>query len=140
MTVKDAYSLPQIQDMLECLHGAVWFRSLDPKSRHWHVRMKEECKAYTAFILDQLAFYECKCMLFGLTNAPATFQHLTETCLRDLQLNWYIIYPDIIVFATIPKENLKSCGLSSLSCNRLGSSLSLRNVSSLKWRLYILGM
>ena len=47
-------------------------------------------------------------MAFDLTNAPATFQHLMETCLGDLQLSWFIIYlDDIIIFATIPKEHLK---------------------------------
>ena len=36
-------------------------------------------------------------MPFKWTNAPATFQQLIETCLRDLNLNWCIIYLDDIV-------------------------------------------
>ena len=44
-------------------------------------------------------------MLFGLTNAPATFQHLMETCLDDLHLNWCIIYlDDVIVFSKHQKN------------------------------------
>ena len=31
-TVKDGYSLPKIEDTLDCLHGAVWFSTLDLKS------------------------------------------------------------------------------------------------------------
>ena len=31
-TVKDGYSLPRIEDTLDCLHGAVWFSTLDLKS------------------------------------------------------------------------------------------------------------
>ena len=47
-------------------------------------------------------------MPFMLTNPPATFQGLMETCSGDLQLSWYIIYlDDIIVFTAIPKEYLK---------------------------------
>ena len=70
--------------------------------------MKEECKAYMALTMDPLWFYKCEHILFGLTNTPATFQHLMEMCLGDLQLNWCIIYlEDIIVFAEIPKEHLK---------------------------------
>ena len=33
-TVKDRYSLPNIEDNLDCLHGAVWFSTLDLKSRY----------------------------------------------------------------------------------------------------------
>ena len=47
-----------------------------------------------------LGFYECNRMPFWLTNAPTTFQQLMETCLRDLNLNWCIIYLDgIVIFS-----------------------------------------
>ena len=47
-------------------------------------------------------------MPFGLTNALATFQHLMESCLGELHLNWCIIYlDDIIVFFKTPEEHLE---------------------------------
>ena len=41
-TIKDAHSLPQIEEMLDCLYGAEWFTSLDLKSGYWHVEMEED--------------------------------------------------------------------------------------------------
>ena len=62
--------------------------------------MDEESKPLTAFTVGPLGFYECKRMHFGLTNAPATFQRLMETCLGDLNLHCCIIYlDDIVIFS-----------------------------------------
>ena len=106
-TVKDGYSLPCIEDTLDCLHGAVWFSTLDLKSGYWQVELEEDAKPLTAFTMGPLGFWECKCMPFGLTNAPATFQRLMESCLGELHLNWCIIYlDDIIVFSRTPEEHL----------------------------------
>ena len=59
-------------------------------------------------MVGPLGFYECKRMPFGLTNAPATFQRLMESCLRDLHLNWCIIYlDDVIVFSKTPKDHIE---------------------------------
>ena len=69
--------------------------------------MDEESKQYTAFTVGPLEFYQCDRMPFGLTNTPATFQRLMETCLGDLHLNWCIIYlDDVIIFSKTPKEHL----------------------------------
>ena len=106
-TIKDAYSLPHIDETLDCLGGATIFTSLDLKSGYWQVEMEEESKPLTAFTVGPLGFYECECMPFGLTNAPATFQRLMENCLGELHLSWCIIYlDDIIVFSDHPKEHL----------------------------------
>ena len=75
-TVKDAYSLPRIEDVLNSLDGACIFTSLYLKSGYWLVKLDEESIPLTAFTVGPLGFYECVCMPFGLTNAPATFQHL----------------------------------------------------------------
>ena len=50
----------------------------------WQTPMAEESKQYTAFTIGMLEFYECKCMSFGLCNAPVTFQHLMQNCLGEL--------------------------------------------------------
>ena len=99
-TIKDAYSLPCIDETLDCLGGAIIFTSLDLKSGYWQAKMDEESKPLTTFTAGPLGFYECKRMPFGLAYAPATFQCLMESCLGELHLSWCIIYlDDIIVFS-----------------------------------------
>ena len=106
-TIKDGYSLPRIEDTLDCLHGAVWFSTLDLKSGYWQVELEEEAKPLTAFTMGPLGLWECKHMPFGLTNAPAAFQRLMESCLGELHLNWCIIYlDDIIVFSRTPDKHV----------------------------------
>ena len=107
-TVKDAQSLPRIEDSLNCLDGATIFTSLDLQLGYWQVEMTEDSKPLTAFTVGALGFYECVWMSFGLTNAPATFQQLMETCLGEIHLKWCIIYlDDIIVFSKTPEEHIE---------------------------------
>ena len=107
-TVKDGYSLPRIESILDSLGGAQIFSTLDLKAGYWQVEMAEECKAYTAFTCGPLGFYECDTMPFGATNAPATFQRLMHDCLGELNMNWCIVYlDDIIIFSDTKEEHLK---------------------------------
>ena len=85
-----------------------WSSSLDLKSGSWQVEMDEESKPPTVFTVGLLGFYECERMPFRLTNAPATFQRLMETCLGDLNLHWCIIYlDDIVIFFKDPASHIK---------------------------------
>ena len=57
-TIKDGYALPRI-DILDCLHGAKWFSTLDLKSGYWQVELEEEAKPLTASTMGPLGFWEC---------------------------------------------------------------------------------
>ena len=106
-TIKDAYSLPRIDETLDCLNGVEWFSSLDQKLGYWQVEMEEDSKALTAFTVRPIGFYKCKHMPFGLTNAPATFQWLMQSCLGNLHLHYCIIYlDDVIVFSKTLEEHV----------------------------------
>ena len=107
-TNKEVYSLPCIDETLDCLGAVHIFTLLDLKSRYWQVEIDDDSRELTAFTMSPLGFYECDRMPFGLTNAPATFQHLMENCLGDLHINWCINYlDDIIVFTEDPDEHIK---------------------------------
>ena len=81
LTIKDAYSLPHIDETFDSLQGSQWFSSLNLKSGYWQIKIDEESKPLTAFTVGLLGFYKCERMPFRLTNAPTTFQRLMETCL-----------------------------------------------------------
>ena len=85
-TVKDAYSLPQIDKTLDTLQGSEWFSSLDLKSGYWQVKMDEENKPLTALTVGLMPLL------------PS--QRLMEACLGDLNLHWCIIYLDDIVISS----------------------------------------
>ena len=84
--IKDAQSLPRIQDFLDCLDGATIFTIHDLQSGYWQVELTEASRPLTAFTVGPLGFYECVQMPFGLTNTLATFQCLMESCLVDIHL------------------------------------------------------
>ena len=70
-TVKDAYSLPRIESILDSLGGAQIFSTLDLKAGYWQVEIAEECKAYTAFTCGPLGFMNViLCLLVPLMLQP----------------------------------------------------------------------
>ena len=55
-TIKDAYSLPRIEESLDCLNGACIFSSLDLKSGYWQVELDDDSIPMTAFTVGPLGF------------------------------------------------------------------------------------
>ena len=77
-TVKDAHPLLRIDDLLDALHGAKWFSTLDLKSGYWQVPIAEQDKEKTAFRTSSGQLFEFNQVPFGLCNAPATFSRLVD--------------------------------------------------------------
>ena len=107
-TVRDAYTLPRIDDTIDTLIGSKYFSKLDLRSGYWQVEVKEEDKYKTAFTVGNMGFFECNRMAFGLTNAPATFQRLMERCMGELNLKECLIFlDDILIFSETFEEHLE---------------------------------
>ena len=66
----DAYSLPRIDEMPDCLNGADGFSSSDLKFGHWQVEMEEDSKALTAFTVGPLGFYKWQTHAFWIDKYP----------------------------------------------------------------------
>ena len=138
-TVKDAYSLPRIDETLDCFNEAQWFTSLNLKSGYWQVEMDEQSKALTAFTVGPLGFYQCEHMPFDLTNAPATFQRLMESCLGDMHLKWMIIYLDDIIFSKTPKEYIERLRCVFQKLHETGLKLKPKKCELFKTKISYLG-
>ena len=70
--------------------------------------MAPESQQYTTFMVCNLGFYEFTRMPFGLCNTPATFQHLMQNTLGELNLIYCIIYlDDVIVYGHTEEEHLE---------------------------------
>ena len=106
LMVKDSHPLPCICETLESLAGAAHYTTIDMNSGFWQVPMDDESKQYTAFTLGSMGL--CKCMPFGLCNAPPTLQRLMLNCLGELNLTYCLIYlDDVIIFSRTEEKHLE---------------------------------
>ncbi len=71
-TIKDAYALPNLEEVFSVLNGSKWFSVLDLKSGYYQIEMEEADKHKTASVCPQ-GFWEFNRMPQGITNAPSTF-------------------------------------------------------------------
>ena len=81
--VKDAFSLPRVDDSLAALSGSRWFSTLDLAYGYWQVTMNASAQEKAAFVTPS-GLYEWNVMPFGLCNAPSTFERLMELVLKGL--------------------------------------------------------
>ena len=106
-TTKDAHPIPRIDDLLDALHGARWFSTLDLKSGYWQVPIQEQDKEKTAFRTSSGQLFEFNQVPFGLCNAPATFSRLMDRVLAGLHWETCLFYlDDIIVFSKTWEEHV----------------------------------
>src|SRR6185436_2788583 len=97
-TLLDAYPLPLIQEIFDALHGAQYFSTLDCTSGYWQIQVHPDHQEKTAFVTKD-GIFEFLVMPFGLCNAPATYQRVMNTVLRDvLWKNTLDFLDDICVF------------------------------------------
>lgn len=96
-TIKNAYPLPLIQDLLDKLHGSQFFTKLDIRWGYNNIRIKDGDQWKAAFTTPR-GLFEPTVMFFGLCNSPATFQNFMNDIFRDEILkNHLLVYMDDIL-------------------------------------------
>ncbi|MGH0155154.1 UNVERIFIED_CONTAM: hypothetical protein FKN15_028521 [Acipenser sinensis] len=104
-TIPDQYTMPRIEDALNCLSGSNWFSVLDLRSGYYQIPMSPADKEKTAFI-SPLGFYQFERMPQGICGAPATFQRVMERTVGDMNLLEVLVYlDDLIIFGKTLEEH-----------------------------------
>ena len=104
-TVKSRYPIPRIDHLLDQLHGAQWFTTLDLQSGYHQILVHPEDVEKTAFTTP-FGHYQWKVMSFGLCNAPATFQEEMNRIFGPLLRKGVLVYlDDILVYAKTKSEH-----------------------------------
>ena len=102
VTIKDSFPLPRISELLESLHGASLFSSLDLQKGFHQISMEAKSRCKTAFAVPW-GLFEFAVMPFGVCNGPGTFQRLVTLALNEtLGTDCLAYIDDILIPATSP--------------------------------------
>lgn len=105
VTIKDKHPLPRQDDLMEKLQRAKIFTKFDLRWGYNNIRVKEGDEYKTAF-RTKYGSFESLVMTFGLTNAPAVFQHFMNDLFRDLlDVNVIVYLDDILVYSENPEKH-----------------------------------
>jgi len=99
VSVKNAYPVPDIKNVLDNLKGSTCYATIDLLSGYWQLGMTDRARERSAFCTRR-GLYEYLRMPFGLTGAPATSCRLMNRVLHDVLHKICLShFDDVIVYA-----------------------------------------
>jgi hypothetical protein len=105
-TIKNAYPLPLIGELIDQLKGLCIFSKFDIRWGYPNVRIKEGDEWKPVFCTNR-GLFEPLVMFFGLTNSPATFQSMMNKIFEKLIAKGHVVVymDDILVFTNDLKHH-----------------------------------
>ena len=105
ISTKNRYPLPLISSLLTQLASAKVYTKIDLRGAYNLVRIRPGDEWKTAF-RTRYGLFEYTVMPFGLSNAPAVFQHMMNDIFRDLLDQFVVIYvDDILIYSSTQEEH-----------------------------------
>jgi hypothetical protein len=106
-TIKNAYLLPLISEIMDKLKGAKYFSKLDVRWGYNNVRIQSGDEWKAAFKANQ-GLYEPTVMFFRMCNSLATFQAMMDEIFKkEIEENLIIVYMDDILAFSKTIDGLK---------------------------------
>lgn len=134
----DAYPMPQIQDILESLHGVTVFSTIDLKTGYWQMDMEPDSIQKTALVTSA-GLFEFLRLPFGLKNAAASFQRMMEHVLRELKGKCCLVYIYVVVYSENEEKHLKHLDQVFSCLANAGLTLNLQKCNFFQTSLTFLG-
>ena len=105
LTILNKYPLPLMTELRERVAGATVFTKLDLKDGYHLIRIRKGDEWKTTF-QTSYGHYEYKVIPFSSVNAPATFQAMMNTILREFLDHWVVVYlDDILIYSKSLKDH-----------------------------------
>jgi hypothetical protein len=107
LTVKNQYSLLQIDDLFDRLSGAKLFSRINLCSGYYQIQIAEGDEEKT-ICRRRYGSYEFLVMPFGLTNAPATFCTNINDIFQEWLDDFVVVYvDDILIYSNSMEEHVE---------------------------------
>lgn len=108
IAIADTYPFPRIEDIIDRLAGKKYFSTLDVSCGFWHIKMRKQDIARTAFC-TQREKYQWIVMPFGYRNSSAIFQRSLHRVLKEENLTQFAdnIIDDILILSDTLEEHFQ---------------------------------